>query len=99
MDGGLGQNPTRHEIKVGVVLDLKTNFSKICLTSINMSLSEFYQAHPNYRTRLALHVRDFMEDIVEATVAGSLHFLLLLLLLYYFHVRGNSVLLFLVLVE
>uniref|UniRef100_M4FI30 Receptor ligand binding region domain-containing protein n=1 Tax=Brassica campestris TaxID=3711 RepID=M4FI30_BRACM len=70
MDGGLGQNPTRHEIKVGVVLDLKTNFSKICLTSINMSLSEFYQAHPNYRTRLALHVRDFMEDIVEATVAA-----------------------------
>ncbi|WZY89980.1 hypothetical protein YC2023_046715 [Brassica napus] len=76
MDGGLGQNPTRHEIKVGVVLDLKTNFSKICLTSINMSLSEFYQAHPNYRTRLALHVRDFMEDIVEATVAdGVLDFM------------------------
>ncbi|KAJ0244134.1 hypothetical protein HA466_0188180 [Hirschfeldia incana] len=70
MDVGLGQNTTRHEIKVGVVLDLKTSFSKICLTSINMSLSDFYQAHPNYHTRLGLHVRDSMEDIVEASVAA-----------------------------
>ncbi|KAF2569636.1 hypothetical protein F2Q68_00027659 [Brassica cretica] len=65
-----GQNTTSDEIKVGVVIDLKTNFSKICLTSINMSLSDFYQTHPHYRTRLALHVRDSMEDIVEASVAA-----------------------------
>ncbi|KAL0670754.1 hypothetical protein Bca4012_033458 [Brassica carinata] len=70
MDVGLGQNTTSNEIKVGVVLDLKTNFSKICLTSINMSLSDFYQTHPHYRTRLALHIRDSMEDIVEASVAA-----------------------------
>ena len=75
MDAGLGQNTSSDEIKVGVVIDLKTNFSKICLTSINMSLSDFYQTHPHYRTRLALHVRDSMEDTVEASVAGSLHFL------------------------
>ncbi|CAF1863903.1 unnamed protein product [Brassica napus] len=70
MDAGLGQNTTSDEIKVGVVIDLKTNFSKICLTSINMSLSDFYQTHPHYRTRLALHVRDSMEDIVEASAAA-----------------------------
>uniref|UniRef100_M4FI32 Glutamate receptor n=2 Tax=Brassica campestris TaxID=3711 RepID=M4FI32_BRACM len=70
MDVGLGQNTTSDEIKVGVVLDLKTNFSKICLTSINMSLSDFYQTHPHYHTRLALHIRDSMEDIVEASVAA-----------------------------
>lgn len=75
MDVGLGQNPTIDEIKVGVVIDLKTNFSKICLNSINMSLSDFYLTHPHYRTRLSLHVRDSMEDIVEASDAGSLHFL------------------------
>ncbi|CAF2284140.1 unnamed protein product [Brassica napus] len=69
MDVGLGQHTTSDEIKVGVVIDLKTNFSKICLTSINMSLSDFYQTHPHYRTRLALHVRDSMEDIVETSVA------------------------------
>ncbi|CAN7018334.1 unnamed protein product [Brassica oleracea var. botrytis] len=70
MDAGLGQNTRSDEIKVGVVIDLKTNFSKICLTSINMSLSDFYQTHPHYRTRLALHVRDSMEDTVEASVAA-----------------------------
>ncbi|KAF8084043.1 hypothetical protein N665_0736s0004 [Sinapis alba] len=70
IDVGLGQNTTSDEIKIGVVLDLKTNFSKICLTSINMSLSDFYQTHPHYRTRLSLHVRDSMEDIVEASDAA-----------------------------
>ncbi|CAN8285479.1 unnamed protein product [Cochlearia groenlandica] len=66
----LGQNQKSHEIKVGVVLDLQTTFSKICLTSINMSLSDFYKDHPNYRTRLAIHVRDSKEDIVEASAAA-----------------------------
>ncbi|CAF2096859.1 glutamate receptor 2.8 [Brassica rapa] len=69
MEVGLGQSPTS-EIKVGVVLDLKTTFSKICLTSINMSLSDFYGDHPNYRTRLALHARDSMEDVVQASAAA-----------------------------
>ncbi|CAH2060182.1 unnamed protein product [Thlaspi arvense] len=77
MEVRLAQSATS-EIKVGVVLDLKTNFSKMCLTSINMSLSDFYKDHPNYRTRLALHVRDSMEETVQASVAGSLLFCLLL---------------------
>lgn len=71
MEVGLGQNPTT-EIKVGVVLDLQTNFSKISLTSINMSLSDFYENHPNYRTRIVLHIRDSEEDTVQASAAGSL---------------------------
>ncbi|KAJ4891241.1 Glutamate receptor 2.8 [Raphanus sativus] len=66
---GLGQSPTS-EIKIGVALDLKTTFSKICLTSINISLSDFYKDHPNYRTRLSLHVRDSMEDVVQASAAA-----------------------------
>nr|ABW74564.1 glutamate receptor 3 [Boechera divaricarpa] len=69
MEVGLGQNQTR-EIKVGVVLDLNTTFSKICLTSINMALSDFYKDHPNYRTRLAVHVRDSMKDTVQASAAA-----------------------------
>ncbi|CAH2060179.1 unnamed protein product [Thlaspi arvense] len=69
MEVGLAQNPIS-EIKVGVVLDLKTNNAKICLTSINMSLSDFYEDHPNYGTRLALHVRDSMEDTVQASAAA-----------------------------
>ncbi|CAE6019222.1 unnamed protein product [Arabidopsis arenosa] len=66
---GLGQNQTS-EIKVGVVLDLNTAFSKNCLASINMALSDFYAYHPNYLTRLTLHVRDSMEDTVQASAAA-----------------------------
>ncbi|CAA7038060.1 unnamed protein product [Microthlaspi erraticum] len=69
MEVVLGQNQTT-EIKVGVVLDLQTSFSKNCLTSINMSLSDFYEDHPNYRTRLVLHVRDSMQDTVQASAAA-----------------------------
>ncbi|XP_010469991.1 PREDICTED: glutamate receptor 2.8-like [Camelina sativa] len=69
MGVGLGRSQTS-EIKVGVVLDLDTAFSKICLTLMNMSLSDFYKEHPNYRTRLALHVRDSMKDTVQASAAA-----------------------------
>ncbi|AEC08211.1 Receptor ligand binding region [Arabidopsis thaliana x Arabidopsis arenosa] len=69
MGVGLGQNQTS-EIKVGVVLDLNTTFSKICLTSIKMAVSDFYADHPNYLTRLTLHVRDSMEDTVQASAAA-----------------------------
>jgi len=79
MEGCLGQNQTT-EIKVGVVLDLHTSFSKLCLTSINISLSDFYKYHSDYTTRLAIHIRDSMEDVVQASSAGS--FLLCLLHLY-----------------
>ncbi|KAL1217173.1 Glutamate receptor 2.8 [Cardamine amara subsp. amara] len=69
MEVGLGQNQ-KTEIKVGVVLDLQTKVSKLYLTSINMSLSDFYKDHPNYRTRLALHFRDSMEDTIQASAAA-----------------------------
>jgi len=86
MGVGLGQNQTS-EIKVGVVLDLNTTFSKICLTSIKMAVSDFYADHPNYLTRLTLHVRDSMEDTVQASAAGSLLLYVLLqlpvILIYY----------------
>ncbi|EFH39311.1 predicted protein [Arabidopsis lyrata subsp. lyrata] len=69
MQVGLGQSQTS-EIKVGVVLDLQTSFSKICLTSINISLSDFYKYHADYTTRLAIHIRDSMEDVVQASSAA-----------------------------
>lgn len=73
MNVGLGKNPTS-EIKIGIVLDLQTPFSQICLTSINMSLSDFYENHSNYTTRLAIHIRDSLEDAVQASAAGLVLF-------------------------
>ncbi|XP_010521873.1 PREDICTED: glutamate receptor 2.7-like [Tarenaya hassleriana] len=67
---GFGQD-SKTEVKVGVVLDLQTTFSKICLTSINISLSDFYANHANYSTRLALHLRDSDRDVVAAAAAAS----------------------------
>ncbi|KAF8084042.1 hypothetical protein N665_0736s0003 [Sinapis alba] len=68
---GLGKKQT-NEIKVGVVLDLQTPFSKICLTSINLSLSDFYKHHAHYNTRLVVHVRDSLENVVQASAAAAL---------------------------
>ncbi|XP_010557249.1 PREDICTED: glutamate receptor 2.7-like isoform X2 [Tarenaya hassleriana] len=69
MGVGFGQNSTR-EVKVGVVLDLHTTFSKICLSSIHVSLSDFYANHPNYTTRLSLLIRDSKKDVVAASAAA-----------------------------
>ncbi|XP_010557247.1 PREDICTED: glutamate receptor 2.7-like [Tarenaya hassleriana] len=70
MGVGFGQNSTR-EVKVGVVLDLRTTFSKICLASIHVSLSDFYANHPNYTTRLSLRIRDSNQDVFAASAAAS----------------------------
>ncbi|XP_010521868.1 PREDICTED: glutamate receptor 2.7-like isoform X1 [Tarenaya hassleriana] len=67
---GFGQD-SKTQVKVGVVLDLQTAFSKICLASINISLSDFYANHANYSTRLALQFRDSDKDAVAASAAGK----------------------------
>ncbi|XP_010558879.1 PREDICTED: glutamate receptor 2.7-like [Tarenaya hassleriana] len=69
MGVGFGQNSTR-EVKVGVVLDLHTTFSMICLSSIHLSLSDFYANHSNYTTRLSLLIRDSNKDVVAASAAA-----------------------------
>ncbi|QHO16690.1 Glutamate receptor 2 [Arachis hypogaea] len=61
-------------INVGVVLDLSETVGKIGLSCINMSLSDFYDAHPHYNTRMLLHVRDSQTDVVTAASAGTYFF-------------------------
>lgn len=58
---------------VGVVLDLGTPVGKVARTSISIAVEDFYAVHPNYTTRLVLHVRDSMTDDVQAAAAGKLH--------------------------
>lgn len=61
-------------INVGVVLDLETRLGKMGMSCIDMALSDFYSSHGYYSTRLILHTRDSMSDVVVAAAAGSSSF-------------------------
>ncbi|CAL2276590.1 unnamed protein product [Prunus armeniaca] len=57
-------------INVGVVLDLETRLGKMGMSCIDMALSDFYSSHGYYSTRLILHTRDSMSDVVVAAAAA-----------------------------
>ncbi|XP_048332789.1 glutamate receptor 1.2 [Ziziphus jujuba] len=46
------------EVHVGVILDMGSKEGKIVYSCISMAVSDFYQMHNNYTTRLHLHARD-----------------------------------------
>ncbi|KAH0976320.1 hypothetical protein GBA52_026039 [Prunus armeniaca] len=58
-------------INVGVVLDLETRLAKMGMSCIEMALSDFYSSHGYYSTRLILHTRDSMSDVVVAAAAAE----------------------------
>ncbi|KAL6861895.1 hypothetical protein ACP4OV_017595 [Aristida adscensionis] len=53
-------------VEVGVILDLATALGKKSLLSLEMAVEDFYAAHPEFATRLRLHVRDSDRDVVAA---------------------------------
>ncbi|GFP81639.1 glutamate receptor 2.8 [Phtheirospermum japonicum] len=56
-------------VKVGVVLDMN-EYAEMTLTCISMALSDFYDNHDHYRTRLVLTNRDSKGDVVGAAAAA-----------------------------
>ncbi|KAK8697280.1 hypothetical protein V6N13_113432 [Hibiscus sabdariffa] len=58
-------------VNVGVVLDMDSLVGKIGMSCIDAALSDFYAANPHYETRLVLHAKDSMGDVVAAATAGS----------------------------
>ncbi|KAF7830388.1 glutamate receptor 2.7-like [Senna tora] len=54
------------KVNVGIVLDLSETTSKIGLSCINMSLSDFYASHSHYSTSLLFSVRDSHSHVVTA---------------------------------
>ncbi|EOY29260.1 Glutamate receptor, putative [Theobroma cacao] len=69
LEGVLTQNTTT-EVNVGVVLDMDSLVGKIGLSCINMALSDFYDTHAHYKTRMVLNIRDSKEDVVAAADAA-----------------------------
>lgn len=70
----MAQNTTI-PVDVGMILDYDSLFGKMGLSCINMALSDFYASHAYYKTRLVLHTRDSMRDVVVEAAAGSLSLL------------------------
>ncbi|KAE8673839.1 Glutamate receptor 2.9 [Hibiscus syriacus] len=61
-------------VNVGVVLDMDSLVGKLGMSCIDMALSDFYATHPHYKTRLLLHTKDSMDDLVAAAAAGFFGF-------------------------
>lgn len=57
-------------VKIGVVLDSDSSIGKMGFSFMEMALSDFYGFNRNYKTRLALFLKNSMGDVVEATAAG-----------------------------
>ncbi|KAK3138963.1 hypothetical protein QOZ80_5AG0375800 [Eleusine coracana subsp. coracana] len=62
--------PGGEKFHIGVILDTETLVGKTALTSIALAMEDFYAAHPSYRTRLELHVRNASGDDVRAASAA-----------------------------
>ncbi|XP_043710271.1 glutamate receptor 2.8-like [Telopea speciosissima] len=62
---------------VGVVLDLKLKMGEIAESCISMALSNFYEIHANYTTRIVLHAMDSEQNPANQQKFESAHLLLI----------------------
>ncbi|MBA0698032.1 hypothetical protein Goari_021543, partial [Gossypium aridum] len=60
------------EVHVGVILDVKSPVGSVANACIPMAISDFYAAHPNFRTRLSLHHRNSDDALAAAFTALEL---------------------------
>ncbi|KFK25392.1 hypothetical protein AALP_AA8G108400 [Arabis alpina] len=58
------------QVKVGIVLDTNVTLADSSLRAINMSLSDFYDTHNSFKTRIVLDVRDSKETVVGAAASA-----------------------------
>ncbi|KAI3444119.1 hypothetical protein Pfo_000784 [Paulownia fortunei] len=54
----INSEQTQSLVRIGVVLDLNSTFGTMVNLCMDMAVSDFYSAHPNYKTRLQLHKKD-----------------------------------------
>ncbi|KAL1202266.1 Glutamate receptor 2.6 [Cardamine amara subsp. amara] len=58
------------QVKVGIVLDTNVTLAVLSLRAINMSLSEFYNTHGGFKTRIVLNIRDSKRTVVGAAASA-----------------------------
>ncbi|KAI4990402.1 hypothetical protein ZWY2020_038765 [Hordeum vulgare] len=82
----VAQNTSREEaqeLHVGVILDLGSIVGKMARTSVSLAMEDFCAVHPNYSTKLVLHVRDSMSDDVQAASQA--------LIIYFYKKKHKSI--------
>ncbi|CAI0376536.1 unnamed protein product, partial [Linum tenue] len=69
---GSSSNNATVVVTIGVILDLnRTDFvGQVGLSCVEMAVSEFYDSHPDYTTRLAIATRDSQRDVVLAAASA-----------------------------
>ncbi|KAH1040127.1 hypothetical protein J1N35_041870 [Gossypium stocksii] len=63
---------TKKVVHVGVILDVNSPVGSVANACIPMAISDFYAAHPNFRTRLSLHHRNSDDALSAAFTALDL---------------------------
>ncbi|XP_056846512.1 glutamate receptor 2.5-like isoform X2 [Raphanus sativus] len=58
------------KVKVGVVLDTNSTLADLSLRAINMSLSELYNTHNGFKTRIVLNIRNSKGTVVGAAASA-----------------------------
>ncbi|XP_010453159.1 PREDICTED: glutamate receptor 2.5-like isoform X3 [Camelina sativa] len=58
------------QVKVGVVIGSNVTLSDLSLRAIEMSLSEFYNTHDSFKTRIVLNIRDSKQTVVGAAASA-----------------------------
>ncbi|KAB2035609.1 hypothetical protein ES319_D04G164100v1 [Gossypium barbadense] len=61
---------TKKVVHVGVILDVNSPVGSVAKACIPMAISDFYAAHPNFRTRLSLHHRNYDDALAAAFTGG-----------------------------
>lgn len=56
-------------VPIGVVLNMMSPQGPMLSWCIKTAVSDFYAAHPNYKTRLELHTKN-AENLLESNLAG-----------------------------
>ncbi|KZV50811.1 Glutamate receptor 1.1 [Dorcoceras hygrometricum] len=59
-----------YDIDVGVIVDLGTWEGKVVHSCIKMAISDFYDLHSMYKTRVRIHIRDSKGDSLQSTAAA-----------------------------
>jgi len=64
------------DVNIGVIYDEDSLLGNMSLQCIQMALSDFYDSHGHYKTKIKLHTRLFPRNsIVDAAAAGMTLFI------------------------
>ena len=59
-------------IDMGIILDMESWIGKSIHRCITMAISDFYALNHSYKTRIVVHTRDSIGDLVKALSSGTL---------------------------